>query len=327
MKELHFNVYGVSIRFQTTNCEFSEFVAENYSVFSADSTNQPDITVTFTPESMERASQASSDHSHLGNNVYISENSIFWKNNFGFRVLVEDQSSQIEVFGYHQELIEGQERSERYKNYQRCMRWILHYPLFTLFQYRRDWGILHGAAVTNGQQTVVLCGLNKIGKSTLATYLCCERGYDLITDNYLLYDGEQIYAFPELLRLDERSIEMYNLTPLWEHKIYEKFHILPKELGIQTQAIPDAFFILTQGNHLRTHAIESKKAWQTMNNLHSMLGEFPEYGYMAAWPLVSEMTRGCIDEHDLLYQTPWYLMTYEPNWDIETVIREIDRCI
>lgn len=327
MKELQFDIHGLVMKLRTEDEGFSEFVAENYSIFATPSEKSPDVVVNFSREAMESAKRKSSELSHVGNHVFVSDNSIYWTNEFGFHILVEHRPSGIEVSAHHQELLDGQKVGERYKNYQRCMRWALHYPLFTLLQYRRGWGILHGAAVSNGRRTMAFCGLNKMGKSTLATHLCREQDYDLLTDNYLLYDGDRIYAFPEVLRLGERSTNRFGVDPLWDHKIYDKYHISPEELGTRREATVNAFFILSQNNNICVRSIEPKKAWQTMGNLHSMLAEFPQHGYMAVWPLVSGMTRDYIDEQDPLYQTPWYSLTYEPDWDIERVIEEVERCI
>jgi len=327
MNILFFDVHGITIELRTKNGEYSEFVEENYSLFQTDSDINPDIIINFTREGMEYARKKLPNHSHIGNNVYISKQSIFWKNEFGFQILVENQQSATNVYAYHQELLDGQRENERYKNYQRCMRWTMHYPLFTLYQYNRGWNILHGAAVTNGHQTIAFCGLNKMGKSTLATYLCCEHDYDILTDNYLLYDREHMYAFPEVLRLGERSKNQFDVEPIWEHKIYNKYHISPGELGTQIQAAPDVFFILSRGEQLQTTALEPKKAWETMENLHSMLAEFPQHGYMSVWPLISGRTREKIDRRDPLYQTQWHSLTYEPDWNIERVVQEVNQCI
>ncbi len=323
----YLDVHGVVVELRTENEEFLEFIRENYSLFLTDSVQNPDVVVNFNRKGIQRAAQQSSELNHIGNDVYFANQSLYWENEFGFKILVEQQRSQLEVFAYHQELIEGQEKNERYKNYMRCMRWAMHYPLFTLCQYDRGWGILHAAAVTDGQQTIAFCGLNKMGKSTLATYLCCNQGYDLLTDNYLLYGNQNIYAFPEVLRLSERSKEMFNLTPIWDHKIYNKYHISPKELGTRLEATVDAFFILSHGEELQVNTLEPKKASETMRNLHTMLAEFPQQGYMAVWPLVSGQTRAQTDGQNLLSQSRWYSLTYEPNWNLEKVIQEVNRCI
>lgn len=327
MSEIYLNVHGINIEVKTKNDEFSHFVKENYSTFLTNSLTKTDIVVHFSQEAMEIAKKNSVSHSHVGNGIQINKDSVYWKNEFGFHIFVERQQSQMEVFSYHNELIEGQERNERYKNYQRCMRWTIHYPLFTLLQYDRGWGILHGAAATNGQQTIVFCGLNKIGKSTIATYLCCEKEYNILTDNYLLYDSDYIYAFPEVIRLGDRPTHTFGLEPIWKHKIYNKNYISPGELGTEMQATPDAFFILSQGNTLQTNVVEPKEGCETMDNLHSMLAEFPQHGYMSVWPLVTGQTRESLDERDALFETKWHWLTYEPDWNIEAIIQEVNRCI
>lgn len=327
MEVLHFDVHGVKIKISTKERKFAEFIKKNYSLFHGTLENSVDIEIRFSHQAGKYAQEESTNHKLVGNNIYLSENSIYWENEFGFHILVEQSQKQLTIHGFHEELLKDQTPEERYKNFQRCMRFTMHYPLFTLLQYNRSWNLLHGAAVTKNGSTVVLCGLNKVGKSTIATHLCRNHGYDILTDNFLLFDDRKIYAFPEVIRLGPKSAEEFDVPSLWDHTVYDKYHISPSTLGVATEATPDAFFILSQGPQVTSEQIKPKNAWQCMQNLHSMLSEFPQHGYLAVWPLISGETMDQFHRNAPIFDAPWYSLSYKPNWKLDEVIDEVKKCI
>jgi len=290
-----FNVHDCVVKLTTEDENFAQFVNANYKPFISKSVEKPDISVRFTKKAGENAREQKKQLQTIGEDIYFSKKRIFWENEYGFTGLVtlndlgNNNQPNICVQAFHQEFLEEQSSEERYKNFQRSMRWTVHYPLFTLLMERHNWELLHAAAVTNGETTLVFAGLNKVGKSTLATYLCQNHGFRILTDNYLLVGDQSIYGFPEVIRLGSESMKLFELESLWDHEVYGKHHIDPTDIGTAMEATPDAFFILSRGNQLRTREIEPEDAWQSMENLHAMLGEFPQHNFMAVWPMMSDL--------------------------------------
>jgi len=80
--------------------------------------------------------------------------------------------------------------------YTRVIRRILHFPIFFLLS-RRGIDVLHGSVVETGGKGVAFLGLNKAGKSSLASFLAMERGFHFVSNNFILVDRDFFYAFPE----------------------------------------------------------------------------------------------------------------------------------
>ncbi|WP_123538101.1 hypothetical protein [Halosimplex salinum] len=325
--ELHLNVHGLDVRFRTTLSDFRAFIDENYALFGSYRTGEVDVSVQFDPQSGADARDRAKSFRQVGDGIRYGDSAVYWENNFGFNILVERTTDALRVRAFHRELAEDQSAEERYKNFQRSMRWVVHFPVFTLLQYRREWRLVHGAAVTDGDRTFAFCGLNKIGKSTLATYLCREEGYSLITDNYLLVGSERVYAFPEVVRLDPASADRFGLEGIWSHLVYGKEHVSPTAIGTASEAVPDAFFLLSRGGEVSSAEIEPQTAWQSMQNLHAMLGEFPQHGFMSVWPVATGETRPVSSAETILFDTPWYSLSYDPNWEFRAVTEEVHGCI
>ncbi len=82
---------------------------------------------------------------------------------------------------------------------------LVYFPLFWYLERERGWYLLHAAAVTHPHGGVVLAGLPGVGKSTFTLALLSDPAARLLADNLVFHDGEQVYAFPEPIHLDQRS--------------------------------------------------------------------------------------------------------------------------
>jgi len=80
--------------------------------------------------------------------------------------------------------------------YTRVIRRILHFPIFFLLS-GRGINVLHGSVVEADGKGVAFLGLNKAGKSSLASFLSTERGFHFVSNNFVLVDRDFFYAFPE----------------------------------------------------------------------------------------------------------------------------------
>ena len=82
---------------------------------------------------------------------------------------------------------------------------LVYFPLCWYLEQERGWYLLHAAAVAHPNGGVLLAGLPGVGKSTFTLALLADPTVRLLSDNLAFYDGEQVYAFPEPIHLDQRS--------------------------------------------------------------------------------------------------------------------------
>jgi hypothetical protein len=326
--DVTFDVYGVSVRLRSPLAPFAEFVSQNYSQFEAAASRRPSIDVEFSEEAGRRAITLKSGSQFFGGGINVDGNSIFWENEYGFRVLVTiRQDGTLEVQAFHHNLNNNLDAEEQYKDFQRSLRWAVHFPIFTWLQYRRGWTLVHASAVVKDGEAIGFCGLNKVGKSTIAVYLAEVYGYDLMTDNFLLIGDKKVYGFPEVLRLSPETAGNMGFTSLWNNPVYGKFHIAPEQIGVELEGTPKAFFMINQANNLVSRPLHPSRAWETMNRLHSHLGEFPEHSYLGFWPYVTGETMNTETAARTLKMTQWYELSYKPDWNLDAIATEVERCI
>lgn len=78
---------------------------------------------------------------------------------------------------------------------------ILYYPLFWYLEYFQHTHVLHASALNFGNKGVVICGLEGIGKTSLALSLLQEKNTGFISDNLVFYDSKGFYPCYELIRI------------------------------------------------------------------------------------------------------------------------------
>ena len=60
---------------------------------------------------------------------------------------------------------------------------------------------LHGGTVQINGSALSFSGLSGIGKSILSLFCCLDKKNKFLSDNYLLFDENYIYPFPEWIRI------------------------------------------------------------------------------------------------------------------------------
>lgn len=328
MPQLDLDVHGLSIRVDIPMERFAEFVSRNYSQFRDAEGQEPSISVEFSSTAGRRAERRKAALRHFGQGIYVGDREVYWENEFGFRVsVIVDDDGDLMVQSFHEDLIGKRGREEREKDFQRSMRWAIHFPVFNLLQYERGWSLLHASAVAKDGDVIAFCGTNKVGKSTLAVHMAREHGFDLMTDNFLFLGDGEVHAFPEVIRLTPEAAQRLGITPERDGLVYGKHHIDPETVGVTLAGTPKAFFILNGANDLMTTTLKPSVAWTTMGYLHSILGEFPQHSYFSVWPLVVNETMPVEQAHRTAKAAPWYELSHELDWDLQGVAEEVCRCI
>ena len=329
MEEIFLNVFGIRAHVSTPLHDFAEFVRQNYNCFLDDSGQSYDLEVMFSPDAGARAAADGRELYGAGMGAYIGSKTLYWENEFGFRTLLTlEDSGAFNILAYHHDLLREQDQEERYQNFQRSIRWAIHFPIFVLLQQRQGWGLVHAAAVAQKGDALLFCGLNKVGKSTLAMYLCQTRGFSFMTDNFLLAGPDKVYGFPETARMSPEATEHLGLTPARDHKVYGKFHIDIDPTDVCLEARPKVCFLVTRGKTLDLVRVDSSRAWQTLQGMHAFLGEFPEYSYLGLLPFLQHGAPVINPSPTAMFEeATWYHLSSPLDWNIEKMAETIERCI
>jgi len=335
--------FGVTLRLDSEDPDFTAFAARNYRAFLDVPAAAPDISVRFGPRAGAAARDRKAAMSRLGMGLHIDGDSLYWENAFGFSALVTPRGDGgFEVLAYHFDLEREHDPDLRARNHQRSLRWALHFPLFQCLGARARLRLVHASALalpdrTGGDRALVFCGLNGVGKSTLAAFLARQPGYRFMTDNFLLTDGSAVYGFPEVLRLDPAALAKLGLTPEDGNTVYGKHHLSLAPEDICLRAEPAACFLVTNGEALSLEPLDAVLADRALAGLHAYLGEFPEQSYLAALPLLPaagscpggpRSDGGASGEGaPLLSERPWYRLSLPLDWRLADVKELVESCI
>jgi len=330
MYKVLINVFGVKVQLLTTVSEFASFVRKNYSCFVQEEIKSPDILVTFSASAGQNIEIEKDRLKYIEGGVYLGNQKIYWENEFGFRVLLEcSNNDKFRLESFHNALLsKTSSESEKYENFQRSMRWIIHFPVFVLLRLKQGKAVLHASAVEKDGHAIVFCGFNKVGKSTLAMYLTKMKGYKFMTENFLLFDSDKFYGFPERIRMDIASIKALNIQDYDIKKIYGKHHIDLKRGDMCLSAKPHLFFIVTKGHDFGISKLSAYNTELMVNSLHSYLQEFPENSYFAFLPFIGIYCRkGFNGINHILNKTNCFCLTHSNDWELSRVAEEVEKCI
>ena len=331
--------FGVTLRLDSEDPDFTAFAARNYRAFLCPSaaqpdeiSAQPDIEVRFGRRAGAAARARKAAMSRLGMGLRIDADSLYWENAFGFSTLVTPRGDGgFEVLAYHFDLERERDPDLRARNHQRSLRWALHFPLFHCLGARKGLRLLHASALALGDQAgddraLVFCGLNGVGKSTLAAFLARQPGYRFMTDNFLLAGDRSVCGFPEVLRLDAGALARLGLEPEAGTTVYGKHHLsLPPE-KICLRADPAAFFLVTNGPALSLEPLDARDAVRALAGLHAYLGEFPEHAHFAALPLLPAAGPCPGGDAPILSDRPWYRLSLPLDWRLPDVKELVESC-
>jgi len=159
---------------------------------------------------------------------------------------------------------------------------ILYYPVFWYQEYFLHTHMLHGSAVELHGKGVVICGLEGIGKTSLALSLLKEQNSHFLSDNLIFYDNERIYPCYELIRIHKNEDSC-----LWEGR-FEKVNqfrslkdFYKPALGLKNEGIrPDIFIFPQFGSSFCVEEISKPEAINRaiiLSQLPAELGNYNEY--------------------------------------------------
>ncbi len=319
MGEKSFSVHSVSLKVHSPLTDFLGFIESNYQPFLSDIPVQnPRVEVEYSQQAGNQIRKEAKALEPVSRDVRVSENSLYWSNEFGFEILVQTDGRNFKVRGFHFDLNKELSLESRLKNFQRSMRWCCHFPIFWLLKQERGMQVVHAAAVSKDGKGLAFCGLNGMGKSTLAMSLVKNHGYKLVTDNFLLLNHEGFFGFPERVRLDSHSSQSLDLEDEARQGdyVYAK-HQLPLEQS-ETELVCRAagFYVLKHGSEMALQPLSSEKGWEILDGFHDYLQEFPEYSFYAMLPLLSLQNAGPRCPF-LAPKAPFALLTNPMNWNIK----------
>ena len=132
---------------------------------------------------------------------------------------------------------------------------------------------------------VVFSGMSSVGKSTLSIYAATSGRAKFITDNYLLYDSDKLYPFPEWIRLSDQTSSLLKantedidggISKVFFRRYNRNYHTLEKK--VISDIVNCKYFLQVYlGNKFSAKKISKEEMLEIviLNDTH--VKEFPEH--------------------------------------------------
>ena len=128
--------------------------------------------------------------------------------------------------------------------------YLVYFPLIHYLEQTQNVYLLHAGAVSHPTGGWALTGLPGSGKSTFTAGLLADPQVNLLSENLLLFDAEQVYAFPEPIHLSQDSRKLLpaaaqqRLTDAGRHFSHGRRDFSLSPQARQWQGRPPALFFL-----------------------------------------------------------------------------------
>lgn len=219
-KGFHFYFYGLECIVLSSNPFFSKLLKSKFSDFKENTTIdfvRQKVKIIVTDEVKELTGR-----SVLGNGIHLSKNSIefehfylgsksqiliiFKKNNLDSIEIRLNPSSAI--FNTLNMLSLNKLKLQLTQN---IIKLYIEQTLLWYITKKKGIFGLHASAVEKNGNVFLFCGLNGVGKTSLAQLLIKKYGYKYFGDNYILVDKSSAYFSPDRIRISDQSIGSLNL--------------------------------------------------------------------------------------------------------------------
>lgn len=247
------NFFGIETTVETDDPEFINKINQSLSFFKE--TNEKNfpackgkkLNVNFLSDSHAGDRFVQSNYNRVGPNIFMNERDFFYfYRHFLIHMIREDGRIQVTANRYLPKGYKNQIKKIIFKitgrqfDYFSLIRFLVIFPVFMLLEQERNIFLLHASAVKYKDHGVIFAGIGSSGKTTAALSLCLDHGAEFLTDNFLLFDENYIYPFPEYIRLSKNSSSFIKNTakmgsPFME-RFNRKYYILEeKYIGPQTR--------------------------------------------------------------------------------------------
>ncbi len=295
MKNTFINIHGIKINLSTDDDEFYEFVQKDLYYF-LENENYEDFNINvnvYFNRSIETIGLNKCEK--IGANAYRNHNElIFSENKFDVKISLQKDKIHIDAYikddkgkkAHLKEFIKKIIGKKVDKNHYllHILRKFIIFPTFYYLESFRNTYVMHASAFTYQDNCFVLAGLANIGKSTNSLVATFDLDGKFLSDNYLIYDKEKVFSFPELLRVSDDTKNMIkNKEKLGTHKYtraHRKLYEIDKKYILDYSKV-DVLIIPSLGNEFQIEQLELNEAIELILSSNEYVQEFHQQEYVA----------------------------------------------
>ncbi len=324
--EAYIDLHGATAKLRSDSEGFLNLIKSNYEPFLKTDILDINLNIYFSKEAGKLALLKKKSMPRLSEGLHQSEESLFWENEFGFVTYIYCKNfEKWEIYGYHFDLDNRTQNEEILKNYTRSMRWMVHFPLFSLLKKFHSMRLVHASALSKDSKALIFAGLNKVGKSSLSRYLYENYQYKFMSDNFLLTDGRKVYGFPEKNRLADDALDVLKIKSKDSKKIYGKFHVPFDHNRLELVSKTQSVFLVNNYKDLKIETINRDDALNSLEAMHRYLQEFPEYTFLSMLDSFDSWNQG---GPSLFSEDTKFFRIYLPlDWSLSKTAEKVLECI
>ena len=291
MNKMKKNILGINTQISTNNNHFKKFLEHtlvNESEYYKESKVVIDIHFDNNFSRNQNIDLLNSiESNYYGSEIFLDDNKIFW-NNKNLKILLT-KNNKIMVSASTSLRFDQKVRlfflnNPEFLNNQflTVYRFVILYPLFNILSYENKASIIHASAVKEkkSNKVSIIIGLNGVGKSTLACKLT-NHNYEMISDNFVIYQNNKIISVPELIKLPENMstyLDPHSLVGKGNKKLLFTNSSKNKEFNL------DKIIFLKRNDNFSDANFSVMSEQKAENLLHStsmFLKEYENYHYTA----------------------------------------------
>jgi len=158
---------------------------------------------------------------------------------------------------------------------------LVYYPLFWSLENFHNIYTLHAGAISVGDEAIVVCGLEGVGKTSLSLLLAKKLGAQFLSDNIIFYDSNYVYPCYEPIRIHKNEdpyLWQDNFNKINKFKTLKDFY--EPKVAYEERTRPIIFIFPVFSNNFSINEVPSQACVNRLlylNRLAQELGDYSEY--------------------------------------------------
>jgi len=271
--KVELSFFGIKTSVESDDKAFLDTLNSNLRFFKlADEKNSSlvddkQLNVSYFCKRKEDAAEIPERSSKIGNNAYFDGNSYTYIED-DMVVRVEEGIRVLSISAYSlknmslKNIIRRNILNQKKDNFLIARKLIV-FPIFYLMERLCNIHLLHGAAIEYKGKGIAFAGLGGVGKSTSSISLTLndENTIRFLTDNYLLFDENFMYPFPEYIRIRDDMLSLIGGRSKLGEPVVRRFnrnHYILDEKYIGGKVRPFILFIpyLSEKTYVKQMPVE-----------------------------------------------------------------------
>jgi hypothetical protein len=215
--------------------------------------------------------------------------------------------------------------------------YLVYFPCMWWLEHERGWTLFHASAVATPEGGLVFSGLPGCGKSTTALAALNMPEWQIVSDNLLFTDGSQVFACPEPIHVDERTLDLVGdlagrVRPTGRRVSHQRhdYEIAPEARRLSTT--PLALGFLHVGRETIVQSIDRATAARRLMANDCQAKEWMAYQESATamhqvWPTIGDHERRWENVAALAQSISCYDVTVAHNGQIQQEMKHITQAM